>query len=153
AIVLGLILAMQMLGGDPEAAYITGGLAALYAILLDVQFGIGLGVALDLVFLAKQIVRPIWNEAGKTVADYSLLLTAPVLAIGGPATLWRMRLKPRHAETNRDEARRQMRRLECLALAALVAVGVSAVQWIPAWEFSRISLRAVGGIHHEPYAF
>src|SRR5262249_18411741 len=53
----------------------------------------------------------------------------------------------------RDDARRQMRRLECLALAALVAVGVSAVQWIPAWEFSRISLRAVGGIHHEPYAF
>jgi hypothetical protein len=147
---LGLVLAMQVLGGDPEAAYITGGLAALYLILLDLQFGLALNVALGTILLLKFLLG---RESIKSLDGVVLALIAVAQLVAAPVAWWWLGQKQSTAPHSADALQiRRLRRLS-LSVAAAVAVSVSAVQWIPAWEFSRITLRAAGGMHHEPYAF
>lgn len=150
AVMLGLVLAMQVLGGDPEAAYVTGGLAALYLIFLDLKFGLGLTGALGTSLLIKLLVG---NESIKSLDGVMLALIAFALLVASPVAWWWIRLKQLTSPASTDAIRMKRRRRWCLLIAAAVAVGVSAVQWLPTWEFSRISLRAAGGIHHEAYAF
>jgi hypothetical protein len=158
ACALGFVLAMQVFGGDPEAAYVSGGLAAIYLALMDSQFAL-LGVgALALTYIAR------WSVHGRHVpgiADYVVpgmaenhLLGIAVLALFTVPIvyLWRLRGVSREGQSVEQRSLRVRRRL-CLVIAAVVSLGVSAVQWIPSWEFGRISNRAAGGVHYEPYAF
>ncbi|HYN28122.1 MAG TPA: hypothetical protein VES94_07475, partial [Burkholderiales bacterium] len=146
AILLGLVLAMQMLGGDPEAAYVTGGLAALYVMILDLRFAVLIAVAFAMNAIGHA-GSGLHTIQGKVIA----LMLLGVLALAARA-VWRLQ-SLRSVPLSPTEWRLRRRRRGCLVLAAVVAVGLSAVQWLPTWEFSRISLRAAGGIHHEAYAF
>jgi hypothetical protein len=134
AVALGLVLALQMFGGDPEAAYVTGGLAALYVALLDPPWAVGLGAMFGLAAALK----------GRQEAVHLLGLTALVAP-------WLIRLGRAPAAQTSHALRR--RRTAALLWAGAVAAGVSAVQWLPSWEFGRLSARASPNSNHEPYAF
>lgn len=150
ACVHGLILAMPLFGGDPEAAYVTGGLSAIYVALIDRTFAWLMISAIAALYLIKWGI----HQGPNIPSDPSeLLLPAVALAalvahVALAVHWWRSSPESQ----SRSEPSPWPRRY-CLGLAALVALGVSAVQWIPSWEFGRISNRAAGGVHYEPYAF
>jgi hypothetical protein len=143
----GLVLALQLVGGDPEAAYVSGGLSAIYLAMIDVPFALALLDGIG----ATVIVR--WYTAErtsvvKTWAEQALPVVAIAMVGATPLLQW---LHRRHYGA--PDRRLAWRRRACLLLAGVVAAGTSAVQWIPSWEFGRISNRAAGGVHYEPYAF
>jgi hypothetical protein len=144
---LAAVLAMQMLGGDPEQAYLTAGCGAGYAVVLAVRGredpswlrtksgvlvlgALGLWVATTLGLAALRIVGP-----GLAAAN-GLVLTAWVaLALG---LAWHWRRHPREAQLAPLLAR--------LAAACGLAMALAAVQVLPVLEFIGQSWRA-GGIH------
>ncbi len=160
AIVLGVILSLQFLGGDPEAAYVTGGLAALYLALFDLQFAAALCTA----FAFTGVVNVGYiNAAIKYVQNGKLRISAMqqrdfivyVLPLVGLLALavFLIRRPTNPADSIAGTKALRRRRRTCLAVAAVVAVGLAAMQWIPTWEFSRLTLRAAGEFHLEPYNF
>jgi hypothetical protein len=150
ATALGVVLAMQVFGGDPEAAYVTGGLAAIYLMLLDVPAALAIADGLAAWLLVKWVRRH--GFATPTgISDVALLICAALMLLGTALLAWRLR---RHYSLKTPLSQQlPWRRRGCLAVAALVALGVSAVQLIPSYEFGRISNRAAGGVHYEPYSF
>ncbi len=97
AIGLGVVIAMMVLGGDPQAAYHAGLMALFYAAILA----------------------------------------------------WASRRSP-HTESQSD-ARKTPRRLVLLATAALLALGLSAIQWIPSAEYSRRTDRTAATVARSLY--
>ncbi len=151
---LGLVLTMQTLGGDPEAAYVTGGLAALYLAMLDAPVAIAL-VVLCGVHGAARFARTWFSD--ERPGAMTLFADGACFALGmlvlAAVAGWHRRSLRRTNAASTDDRRMIWRRRRCLAIAALVAGGLSAVQLIPSLEFSRLTSRAAGELHIEPYAF
>jgi hypothetical protein len=164
--VLGAVLALQVFGGDPQAAYITGGLAAVYLMMMDLFLALAIPCGIAGWFLLKRAYQPIKEffgelpgeqpagigAAAEVSDDYVLILLTVLVLAAGPLIWWRCGRR-RDSSGSVDQRRLTGRRRACLAIAAIVGLGISAVQWIPSWEFGRISNRAAGGVHYEPYAF
>ncbi|MHB1555847.1 MAG: hypothetical protein ACYC61_00065 [Isosphaeraceae bacterium] len=147
---LAAALAMQVLGGDPEAAYLTGLAGALFAILLSDEGEAGdarpegsrrrvLGMAgalagwsLAVVLLNLASVRgclPAWESTGRLFARAIVLIVA-MLVLG--------RTAPRRA---------RLRRLGTLGVVGgsiVLAMLLSGVQLVPAWEYARQTTRQDG---------
>lgn len=128
---LGAILAVQVFGGDPEAAYLCGVFAALYVAVLDPPFSIGLLGLLA----ALSAVR----GAGEKATLFA-----------GLAAAFAVRLSP-VGTVDTSPARRG--RIARLAIAAAIAGGLGAVQLLPAAELNRLSLRASPDGSPNPYSF
>ncbi len=140
---LGVVLAMQVLDGDAQAAYLTALCGAGYALVLTGRGGnrrswvltrpmvlgaVGLWVAATLGLASPRIVRP-----GLLVTK-GLVLTAWVAAILGLAWHWH-----RH----RAEARLAPRLARLMGACAL-ALALAAVQLLPVLEFTGRTWRAAG---------
>ncbi len=145
ASLLGGVLAMQMLGGDPQAAYVTGGLAALYVAIVDWEFAVTLALASGL-WATAQWARP--RHAG----ELQRLLWLVPIAVAVIAWEFR-RIRRWRTSVGGPLGTLNRRRMAVLGVAAAVAAGLSAVQWLPTAEFARVTVRAAGGVHHEIYAF
>ena len=65
-------------------------------------------------------------------------------------TVWHMKSA---AAPTREARKLRWRRRLYLIVTAAVAVGLSAVQWIPSWEFGRLSVRAAPQANIERYVF
>jgi hypothetical protein len=158
ACVHGIVLAMQVFGGDPEAAYVSGGLTAIYLAILDAPFTLAVAIALPVLFVCRRLLHGyqsggrVVNATGAFAAGISTddilvgLVACTIIALA----IWYWRVGRHRLQ---EPPGLVWQRRKCLAIAALVAVTVAAVQWIPSWEFGRISNRAAGGVHYEPYAF
>ncbi len=145
ASLLGGVLAMQMLGGDPEAAYVTGGLAALYVAMLDWEFAVTLTLASGMWATGRWVRTQHPNETMQF-----LWLVASIVAL----VAWEFRrIRRWRASVGGPLGVLKRQRTIVLGVAAVVAAGLSAVQWLPTAEFARVTLRAAGGVHHEIYAF
>ncbi len=175
---LGVVLALQVLGGDPEAAYLTVAAGGIYALVLAVPApvvnwlrrgykGVWIALAMGLVWVASVLTAgylvaldPIENapfpppphaaEApdARLISGRTLVLLSWGLVGAGLLTRWRM-------IRERDRLAPAIGRLVAgCGLAMLLA----AVQLVPAWEFSQVSHRAAvdatTGVFHfsvEPY--
>lgn len=147
---LALAMAMQVLGGDPEAAYLTGLAGALLAILLSGEgapvdsrperwrrrvlgmAGALVGWTLAVVFLDVASARgwlPDWEATGRLFAQ-AFSLTAAMLVIGRSAT--------------RRARRHRLAMLGVIGGAIVLAMLLSAVQLVPAWEHARRTTRQDG---------
>lgn len=145
ASLLGGVLAMQMLGGDPEAAYVTGGLAALYVAMLDREFAVTLALASGMWATGRWVRTQHPNETMQF-----LWLVPNIVAL----VAWEFRrIRRWRASVGGPLGVLKRQRTIVLGVAAVVAAGLSAVQWLPTAEFARVTLRAAGGVHHEIYAF
>jgi hypothetical protein len=164
AVGLGAVLALQVLGGDPQAAYVTAMAGGLYAIGLSAagppgRLGRGrlaLGLA-GLVFLwIGAVVLAAWRAAGtgtgaamafpaaSSSGRWRLLVWGAVVVAAGVA--WGY---GRH----REGVRRLGSRLGRLALACGIAGLLAAVQIVPALEVARGSFRAAEGTTFGMYRF
>jgi hypothetical protein len=140
---LATVLALQVLGGDPQAAYLTAVCGAGYAVALAVQFprrlsrlfswpmflgAICIWVVATLSLASVRILRPGF------LAINGLVLAAWVAVVIGIA--WRWLRRPGEA--------RLAPLLVRLAGACTLAAAVSAAQILPALEFVGMSWRAAG---------
>jgi hypothetical protein len=170
---LAVVLALQVLGGDPEAAYLvvlSGGLYAAGLAGLELRhrhagsfadrgrskaLWVGLGIllaALVWVGITLGLARFVKVNRGWLPFKYQAPYPAwyqvmLLLAWGGAAALvwsrWR-RLPP---------VRGLARGLSALAWAATLALALAAVQVLPALESSRLSVRAAEEGPHDIYPF
>jgi hypothetical protein len=152
AVELAVILTLQVLGGDPEAAYLTAVCGAGYAAVLAIHFrtvpmrwlswpmvlGAGcvwIGVTLSLAYVRLAPPRfPLMN--GLTVAAWALFAV-------GMASHWRRR----RAES------RLAPRLASLAGSCTLAIVLAAAQVLPTLEFTSASRRGAGMGATEIYQF
>jgi hypothetical protein len=149
---LATVLALQVLGGDPEAAYLTAASGAGYAAVLAGCAGsrtrwfltwpmalgaVGLWVAATLGLAWARIVRP-WF-----LATNGLVLAAWVVA--GLAIAWRWHRRPGVGQLAPMLAR--------LAGACTLAMALAAVQILPVLEFAGQSQRVAGDAATELYHF
>jgi hypothetical protein len=170
---LAAVLALQGLGGDPEAAYLVVVSGGLYAIGLAWRehrgpraedgpvrgrgkaLGLGLGIVLatfawvgiTLVAAAAIKSNRAWLPSRDPSSDrawYPLVLPA---GWGLAAVLVWARGRARPA------ARRLARSLAALIGASAWAMGLGAVQFLPVLEYGQLSVRAADGGSHELYAF
>ncbi|GIW87515.1 MAG: hypothetical protein KatS3mg108_1839 [Isosphaeraceae bacterium] len=156
---LAAVLAMQTLGGDPQAAYLTGLFAALYAVLLSrpswprLRFS---GLALILLLWFGTAIA----AAALLARDPSKLQRPPEpLPWTGPAT-WSIRaawllsaLILIAAIVRMPEARRFGSRLGGLLLAAILAALISGAQLFPVLEFTAQTARSAESGPHDIYPF
>ncbi len=157
---LSTVLAMQILGGDPEAAYLTAAVGVLYAFVLvsgrdnpsretpgrRPQFlRLSLIVILGwsaVVLAAGYLVPRGWGETW--LAPVRIL--GPLIGLSLAILLaWRL---PR---PNTRPGLPSM--LVSLAGASLLAVAITAVQIIPSWEFANQSTRMTGPSDSSRYDF
>jgi hypothetical protein len=166
---LGAVLALQVLGGDPQAAYIEGLCGGAYAILLGrragerppmpawmkavflllvlVALGVWVGVTLDLAHRLPPlrgrkdppIPTFVWNK-------YLPLTVAGLWASAGMALLFAW-------SRGNEWASRLGKRLAGLAGAALLAGLLSGAQLLPVLEFSGLTGRAADEGTHDIYPF
>jgi hypothetical protein len=140
---LATILALQVLGGDPQAAYLTAVCGAGYAVVLGVQFPSGLRRLLFWPMILGAVC--IWVVATLSLASTRIarpgllpikgLVLAAWLVVGIVAA-WRWLRRP-------DEARFATL-LFRLAGGCTLALAVSAAQILPVLEFVGTSWRAAG---------
>jgi hypothetical protein len=131
AVLFGVVLALMVLGGDPQMAYNAGLLAALYALWL----------------WRNENPLSLWERA-RVRAKHSLLAT-PNTPHPSPLTPHPSPLAPHPSPLPRGEgvwARVLTSRPVLLALSAAVGLVLSAVQVLPSTEFTRLSDRAPGRI-------
>lgn len=160
---LAVVLALQVLGGDPESAYVTGVCAAGYAVVLTRDRGpsprrrgrrwrlAGLvgalaatwvlaTLALAWVLPVSGLARPPWPGS-----SWTSLAVMATWSIAGLILLVRaLGQRPRPA---------WLPRLAGLAGAAMLAAMLSAAQLLPVLEFLGLSDRAEGRGPHDVYAF
>jgi hypothetical protein len=147
---LGAVLALQTLGGDPEAAYFTAVFGVIEAVVLALWLGLGstswwwrawprvLAVAvvgwfaftLAAAWKAPRIHVPKWLPAPSTFGNISWGIAGLIVLIGWLRNRPRARLGPM---------------LTVLAAACALALLLTAAQLGPSWELARISTRARGG--------
>jgi len=140
---LAAVLALQVLGGDPEDAYLTAVCGAGYALVLAIGAGarpngirvwpIALGVVVSWIgatigLACSRIARP-----GFLAMNGLVLATWVALGLG---LAWRWRRRPGDARLAPMLAR--------LICACALAMALSAVQMLPVLEFSGQSWRAAG---------
>ncbi|HEV3166223.1 MAG TPA: hypothetical protein VGZ22_19515, partial [Isosphaeraceae bacterium] len=160
---LAVVLAMQTLGGDPQAAYMTGICAGGYAlglawasrgvrsrtstrlVLADLMLvvawvGLVLGIA-NLLYqegpVRKHGTLAVWMATGRWSIVLWLVAGLVLLA------KWR----------KRTQAYALISRMSGLAAAGVLALGLTAAQLVPVIEFTQLSLRAAEEGPHEIYPF
>ena len=170
---LAAVLALQGLGGDPEAAYLVVLSGGLYAIGLAWRehrgpradngpfrsrgkaLWLGLGIVpatfawVGITLVAAAAIKS--NRARLPFQDpssgrgwYPLVLTAGWGLAA--AVLWAR-------GRGRPGARRLARSLAALIGASAWAMGLGAVQFVPVLEYGRLSVRAAGAVAPEIYSF
>jgi hypothetical protein len=172
---LAAVLALQVLGGDPESAYLVVGWGLLYAIGLACtegrtpggeprpgenpstlrQVGRALGVLLLAGGWAGAILAAAaWIKANRAHLPFPSLVPARtadqavLVALWGVAAIvvWRI-------GRQRPALLRLRGPLGAVLGAAALALGLAAAQVLPVIEFSRLSLRAAGAGQHAIYPF
>jgi hypothetical protein len=150
---LAVVLALQVLGGDPEAAYLTilsgGGYALVLATGDTVKrswcwwwggaaaFG-WIAITIAVAFVAPRIVVPSWLPRGSVVRVIFWLLLAAWVG-------WRWRQRPREARLAPTLAR--------LVAGSALAVLLAAVQLTPTLEYTAATLRAADDRPDRIYGF
>jgi hypothetical protein len=171
SVVLSVVLAMQMLGGDPQVAFITGLAAAPYALIyhLGRTGGVVFAAVLALGF-AVQHARPattrLWaavanwekirsvDAAGRQALEaasevrqemgYAMLVVAATIAAA--IVGWRFGCRLRDNSPLARSCR-------AFALAAVLALSLCAVQLLPTVQLIAHSDRRAPDAPHEPMAF
>jgi hypothetical protein len=157
---LAFVLALQVLGGDPEAAYVTVVCGVAYALVRTawdrpvpvrrrVRYGLLLvlvgwvGMTLGTAYAAPRIAMPDWLPP-------RAIVQAIGLGIVGLAIVWRWMHRGQRARLGPD--------LAALACASLLALTLAAAQLVPAWEYTAQTSRAsdeqparINGFSVEPY--
>ena len=113
AVLLGVTLALVVLGGDPQMAY--------HVLLL-----VGIGV-----WINRRFAPLLDDDSG------------PPRPVGVGMGINRRIAANDASGTARAAAARRPRSVGRLALAVLIAAGLSAIQWLPSFQFSRFSDRAL----------
>jgi hypothetical protein len=146
---LAAVLALQVLGGDPEAAYLTGACGAGYAVvlaragrrdrhpLLTAPRALGIAIAWAVAVLILASARPVLPLAGAPWVLAAWSVAGLVLAV-------RWRLRPGEARLAPMLAR--------LAGAGAAAAAVAAAQVLPTVEFAARSTRMAADASH-PLAY
>jgi hypothetical protein len=140
---LAVILALQVMGGDPEAAYLTALCGVGYAILLAahgqrrLSFLLTRPVVLGAVciWIAAALGLGSIRIVGPGFVATNRLVLAAWVAVG-IGIIWRWYCRPGHSRLAPLFAR--------LGCACALAMALAAVQVLPALEFTRQSWRAVG---------
>ncbi len=170
---LAVVLALQMLGGDPEAAYLVLLCGGLYTIVLAARgdratgeegheggdrprawwlvigvtlaFSVWAGITLAAAAIIKagRAQAPIDAESSGATAHQVMLLIGWGLAA---ALLW-------FWSRDRVEMRGSIRSLLTLAGSAVLALALGAAQFLPVLEFSGLSTRGARAEAEEMYAF
>ncbi len=145
---LAVVLAMQALGGDPQAAYLTGLCAAGYALGLA-SWGrpsrravVATGGGLALAAVAAVLVALSWRVRWAAFAF-------PKAAI---PTAWGLAALAVLSRARRADAT-MPRRLIGLALACGLGLALSAAQLVPVAEFTGMSMRAAEKGPHDIFPF
>ena len=152
---LAVVLALQVLGGDPEAAYLTAVCAAGYA--LWVTRGGGSGAGRGRAWIVGMVLPIVWIAAVLAVAHLRLRgavgfggkvsqgLVVAVWALVGATFAWRWRRRRGVPPAGRA--------LLTVAAASALALVLAAVQLVPTIEFTALSIRAQDDSLHEVYPF
>jgi hypothetical protein len=156
---LAVVLAMQTLGGDPQAAYLTGGFTVLYAWMLSRRGREGVGALRVLALLALWFALAI-GAAAVFARDPSKIGRPPEpLPWAGAASLairaaWLASALALGWRSIRTPAGRPLGvRLAGLLLAALLAILVSGAQLMPVLEFAALTARSAESGPHDIYPF
>ncbi len=161
---LALVLAMQTLGGDPQAAYVLGLCAG--------------GYALGLAWMRRERRPrwPAWAVALAVVAVAAAWSAAVLYAAylfpqyrpqrkppeplpwmpyvnGATRVVWILVALPFALAWLRGKREPLARMLGGLVVAALLAIGLTAVQLVPVLEFTGQTVRAAAGGPHDVYPF
>jgi hypothetical protein len=157
---LAVVLAMQVLGGDPEAAYVTLACAAGYAVGLAAArppsvigrvvrwVGAGFlptyGALLGLSWWSARAIREISVAASEVPAPWKPPTEALVVAAWGIGAAWIIRRARREGD-----ARGLAARIGGLVGAAALALAITGAQLLPVLEYSSMSFRAAAseGFH------
>jgi len=161
---LAAVLALQTLGGDPESAYLTGVCAAGYTLGLGHAWNRALpgkrGAHFGLVLLRLGLISVVWTAAVLALARLLPRLPpagAPPLVWGAiswvPGALWASAALVLLVCWWRRPGSPLVPMLAGLAGAGVLALGLAAVQVIPAVEFIAQSGRAAGSDLHDIYPF
>lgn len=163
---LAVVLALQALGGDPQAAYLTALCAAGYAVGLtrverrSLRLGSGIVVAIVMAvawialtllaahFLPGQRPRQINLNAPPKVFPWTSWVSPIVLAAWGLAGL----VLVLRAALHRHE-RRLLAVLIGLGVGSALALALAAAQLVPVAEFSALSMRSAEEGAHDYYPF
>jgi hypothetical protein len=144
---LAVVLALQVLGGDPESAYLTAASGALYAALVD-----GAG---ERASGRRPAVIPI--VLALVAAWIGLVLGADYAVGRGWTRAWPAGVPFLWVAGGLAAAvflvRRSRRILGGLAIAGLLAILIAAVQIGPSWEYARRSTRLTGPAAASLYDF
>ncbi len=161
---LAAVLALQTLGGDPESAYVTAVCAGGYALGLELAGNrarlVKRGAHFGLVLLLLGLLAALW-----TVAVLALAWLLPMRPAAGafplvwgaisavPGVLWASAVLVLLVYWWRRPGSLLVPSLAGLAGAGVLALGLAAVQVIPAAELIAQSGRAAGSDLHDIYAF
>ncbi len=161
--VLALVLAMQVLGGDPESAYLLGLCAFGYALALRrsaarlkpgrhalTYFLIGIGLWIGLTIAAGSVLPDLREKKGPPVPTfwwnfYLSKVVAIAWALWAMVALRRWRRDP--------SGKILLRGLYGLGVAAAIGGAMTSAQLLPVMEFTSISARATGEGPHDIYPF
>jgi hypothetical protein len=141
---LAVVLALEVLGGDPQAAYLTVICGAGYAVMLALRAGrvpawlaarlLSVALCLAAVWVTATLVHACWRPG---LPGWIGPIWMPALlawGISGGWIAWR-----RHRNSSADDPLGQ--RLTALAGASLLALALSAAQLFPVVEFTALSSR------------
>ncbi len=134
---LGLVLGLQILGGDPQAAYLELFAAVLYVFM---RSGRSIGISFSRTFGA------IILGGGLLLGSYTRLLGQSLLWGSLTAILVARLVKRRRLD-------RLSRQLLGLACASILALLLAAIQIVPSLEFISQSSRTIQSEGHEVYRF
>lgn len=166
-VALALVLALQVLGGDPEVAYVSGVFAALYALVLAskraaspqpnprrthwVLLALGLAALWVVLTLGAAIVlKRTPEEVGKPPSPHpwSAYLSMAARAITVAAAVWVAIIAFRGRRTGV-----LLSMLGGLAVAAVAGALLCGAQLLPVLEFTSQSLRATVSGPHDVFPF
>jgi hypothetical protein len=173
---LAVVLALQVLGGDPESAYLVMACGLLYVLGLawwerrradaepsgsstpgQMRLRLGLAIAAGVTvvgWLGGTLAAAAWIKASRAWLPFHALVPDStedqlvLVALWALAALaiWRL-------GRQRPALRRLGGSTAALLVAAALAGGLAAAQGLPVLEFSRHSLRAAGAGQHDIYPF
>lgn len=160
---LAIALAMEVLGGDPQMAYLTGLCAALLVFLRKpsrpIRRWVGWSIAIlaaaawiaATLWLAAKIPgwRPVSSNPEIPAAWFpeSRMVIAGAWAIAGAIALWRL------WGGKGDEGERKRTALFGLIIAGAIGGLIASVQLLPSLEFTSLTLRAAREGPHDIYPF
>ena len=134
---LGLVLGLQILGGDPQAAYLE-----LFAAIIYVFIRSGRSIAISFSRTSGAILLGV----GLLLGSYARLLGQSLLWGSLTAILVARQIKRRRLD-------RLSRQLLGLACASILALLLAAIQIVPSLEFISQSSRTMQSEGHEVYRF